>query len=337
MSKVYSILISLFTVIFMSAAQITEQGNSTFSPSGKPIVTVFSDFSNANSNGKSKNAFEVSRAYFGYGYNFSRDFSGKILFSFEDNAGLGSTAYSMYLKNAYIEYVNSILKIDFGMVDENMFDLQKSFWGKRYIYKSFQNQYGFGLSADLGAKVQVQILPQMSFDISLLNGEGYRKVQEDSTMLLAIGLTANPIKNLFLRIYFDYLNKSNTAVTTNTANQQSFNFFCGYRGKIGSLGAEFNLQQNHANLLKHDFGGISLYGTIPVGRNLSVFARFDDLMSEKIGTATSGWNSTDGQVYMAGIELAPVKGVLVSPNIRYSYFTTKSSITTLSLNIRMGF
>src|ERR1035437_62800 len=57
-----------------------------FKPSGKPIVTIFSDFTNSTTNSKTNNAFEISRAYFGYGYNFSSDFSAKVVFDVANSA-----------------------------------------------------------------------------------------------------------------------------------------------------------------------------------------------------------------------------------------------------------
>lgn len=84
-------LTSAFLLIFISSgifAQKSENVQNSFTPNGKPIVTVFTDFANTTSNGKSNNAFEVSRAYFGYGYNFSSDFSGKVLFDIANSGGL---------------------------------------------------------------------------------------------------------------------------------------------------------------------------------------------------------------------------------------------------------
>lgn len=327
MKKIFLGLTVLFGMSSMISAQTT--GTDNFKPSGKPIVTVFGDFSSINSNSKSNNAFEISRAYFGYAYNFSPDFYGKIVFDVANTASLSPSAFTAFLKNAYVEYTKDLLKVDFGMVGENMFDLQESTWGKRYLYKSFQDQYGFGNSADLGAKVKFQFAPEVSLDLSVLNGEGYKKVQADSAMLVAVGLTVQPVKNLYARVYADYMKKD--------VAQSSFNAYIGYKSDKGNISAEYNLQNGHSMVKDHNFSGISIYGTLPVAKQISIFGRYDDLTSKKIGTATNGWNSTDGQVYMAGVEFAPVKGIQITPNLRYSDLSVGKSTTSACVNLCMSF
>jgi hypothetical protein len=325
-----------------SLIQTVHSTDDTFKPGGKPIVTIFSDFTSVNYNGRSNNAFEITRAYFGYGYNFSSDFSGKVIFDVANlavagTASPGVSAFTVYLKNAYAEYNHSIIKADVGMIGESMFDLQESVWGKRYLYKSFQDQYSFGNTTDLGAKVKLQFLPEVALDLAVFNGEGFKKVQADSTVQLAAGLTVQPVKNFFARVYIDYLNYTKIPVSSAIAAQTSFNAFVGYKSDKGSLGAEYNVQSGHASVKYHDWSGISIYGTLPVIEKLSVFARYDDLISKKTGAATQGWNTTtDGQVYIAGVEFIPVKGIQISPNIRYSDLSAKGVKATTTINLNFG-
>ena len=340
MKKIYFSLIALLGMSSLLMAQTAQTGDDTFKPSGKPIVTLFSDFSNINYNGKSNNAFEVTRAYFGYGYNFSTDFSGRIVFDVANNAAAGTTApgvsaFTAFLKNAYAEYSHGIVKADLGMVGENMFDLQETVWGKRYIYKSFQDQYGFGSSADLGAKVKLQFIPEVSLDLEVLNGEGYKKVQADSTLQFAAGVTLQPIKNLYIRGYYDYM--ANQSYATAKVAQSSFNVFVGYKSEQGSLGAEYNTQNGNKFVKGGNWSGLSVYGTLPIVKKLNVFARFDDLSSDKIGAATQGWDTgNDGQVYMGGVEYTPVKGIMISPNIRYQNLSATGTHSTTFLNLNLG-
>ncbi|MDD5183808.1 MAG: hypothetical protein PHS84_00930 [Paludibacter sp.] len=332
-------LTSAFLLIFISTSVFAQNQSNVeekFTPNGKPIVTVFSDFSNSTSSGKSNNAFEVSRAYFGYGYNFSRDFSGKVVFDIAGSAGLNPSAFTAFLKNAYAEYSHGMVKADLGMIGTSMFSLQESFWGKRYMYKSFQDQYGFGNSADLGAKVNLQFIPELSLDLAVYNGEGYKKVQADCTMQFAIVLTAQPIKNLYARVYYDYMNKQSYA--SSKVAQSSFNVFVGYKSDKATLAAEYNTQMGNKNTADHNWSGLSVYGTLPFAKQFTAIARFDDLMSTKVGTATTGWNtSTDGQVYMAGIEYTPVKGIQLTPNYRYSSLTSGTTASSINLSVGMNF
>jgi hypothetical protein len=321
----------------MSAfAQNSGSKQESFTLNGKPIITVFSDFTNTTSNGKSNNAFELQRAYLGYGYNFSREFSGKVVFDIANTPGLNPSAFTAFLINAYAEYTTGILKANMGLIGTTMFCLQESIWGKRYLYKSFQDQYGFQSSADLGAKVNLQFIPEVSLDLAVFNGEGYKKVQADSTMQFTIGLTAQPIKNLYARVYYDYM--ANQKYATTKVAQTSFNVFLAYKADFATIGAEYNTQTGNKNTANHNLSGLSVWATVPFAKQFAGIVRYDDLMSDKIGTATTGWNtSTDGQVYMAGIEYAPVKGVQITPNYRYSSLTSGTTASSINVNLGISF
>ena len=110
-------------------------------------------FTNVNStfnkNGNSK-AFEITRAYLGYEYFFSKNISTRINLDVGD-PGVGKLQMTAYIKNAFVQYKNEGLTARFGMFGVDQYNLQEKQWGYRYVYKSFQDAYNFGPSADLGA------------------------------------------------------------------------------------------------------------------------------------------------------------------------------------------
>ncbi|MGC9150651.1 MAG: hypothetical protein ACP5F6_02660 [Microbacter sp.] len=321
----------LLMMVNLLSAQTTGTPTDAFKPSGKPIVTIFTDFTSTTSNGKTNNAFELSRAYFGYGYHFSRNFYGKIVLDVANAPAVTTSSFTALLKNAFLEYANPMVSVDFGMICTSQFSLQEAVWGKRFLAKTLQDQYGFSSSADLGADVTFKLAPQVSFDVQWLNGEGYQKIQSDSTLKVAAGVTVKPIKNLVARVYVDYM-KKNVA-------QKSFNAFLAYTGERITLGAEYDMQVGNKMIQDHNFSGISLYGTYNLENYMAIFVRFDDLTSKKIGSSTSGWNSCDGQTYMAGLVFSPVKGVQISPNCRYwhpsSDLNHGSTVFALNLGLNL--
>ena len=331
LKKIVLSFLVLFAISNLLSAQTTGTTTETFKPSGKPIVTIFNDFAYNTSNGKSNAAFEISRAYFGYGYNFSQNFSGKIVFDVANQGGLNPSAFTAFLKNAFVEYSNPLLTVDMGMICTSMFSLQEAIWGKRYLALTLQDQYGFGSSADLGVSAKFQLAPQVSIDAQILNGEGYKKIQADSTLKVAAGITVKPVTNLIARVYVDYM-KKNVA-------QKSFNAFIAYTGKNLTLGGEYDLQVGNQMIADHNFSGVSLYATYKTSKIMTIFARYQSLTSKKIGNSTSGWDTADGHFYIAGLEFFPVKGIQISPNIRYSKPTLSSlhSTTSFDLNIGLNF
>lgn len=329
------IFISAISMIFLSlsvSAQDSVAQPESFKPNGKPLVTIFSDFKYNIQNDKSNPAFELSRSYFGYVYNFSPNFSSKVVFDVANSGGLTPSAFTAFVKNAYVEYGDKFIKVNMGMVGTNMFSLQESTWGKRYLLKSFQDLNGFSSSADLGASVKLQFTPQISLDAQILNGEGFTKVQADSTLKVAVGLTVEPVKHLIARVYADYMKKN--------AAQTSFNAFLGYVGTSLTVAGEYNLQSGHGMVQDQNYSGVSFWGTYKTSKSMSVFARYDNLSSNTLTGKTTAWNSSkDGQLYTAGLEFFPVKGIAISPNFQYTQpnLSTLKPSTSILLNVGLSF
>jgi len=344
------IIISVLGLIIFSAYGYSQdKGNSSdFKPNGKPIVTIFTDFRDDFQNSKSNPGFDITRAYFGYQYKFNPDFSTKVVLdvtSGQNSSGSYPTAFSTYLKNAYGEYSKSGFKADLGMIGTTAFNLQESIWGKRYLLKSFQDLNNYSSSADLGLGLSYQFAPQFSADVQVLNGEGYKKVQADSTFKFALGLTCNPIQNLYIRVYGDYMGKHSG--NGDGVAQKTFNAFVAYKDESLTLAGEYNLQNGHGNVTDHNLNGFSLYGTYKPVKEVGIFARYDYLKSKKINGASTGWNEgkgtigsfagNDGDLYAFGIELFPVKGMAVSPNIQISDPKLSTAKSTTSFLVSLSY
>ena len=331
MKTVQTFYITLFCLLIsvFVKSQVSHNADScTFKPYGKPIVTIYSNFSAHNSNNATNYGFEILRAYLGYSHNFSPNFSGRIVLDVSNVENQKPSAMTAFLKIAEIDYTTNSLKLDFGMIGTKMFKLQETIWGKRYLYKSLQDEYNFASSADLGVSVDIKILPKLVLDFSILNGEGYKNIQTDSTVLTGLGLTIEPFDHFYLRVYADRMKKESAQI--------SYVAFAGFRGKNISLGAEYNQQNGHGMVVNKNFTGISLYSTVVLSSKFNVFGRFDAVKSSKLGTSTTGWNTTDGQFYMAGIEYFPTKGIQIAPNIRYANKSVGYAETSFYLNVGLN-
>jgi len=283
-----------------------------FKPSGKPIVTIFTDFHVLKTgDGDLKPGFDVMRAYFGYEYNFSQNWSGRVIFDAGDSDP-DATGYQkvVFPKNALLNYSSGNLSIRFGLIGLNQFNLQEKQWGYRYIYKPFQDAYKMGYSADYGVIGEYKFSDMVSADVSITNGEGFKSLDVDSTLKLSLASTFRPIEGLDFRIYYDFLNDT-------AAAQQTISFFGGYTINDFVVGAEFNYQINNNRREELDLFGISLYGRGPIGKNIDVFGRYDLLSSNTLEGADDPWNiGGNGQKYIAGVEFAPVKGIKIAPNFQ---------------------
>lgn len=307
MKKIKLSLILLLSIITGIDAQETTTSEE-FVPFGKPSVKIFTNAHSTFIDGENSSAFEVQRAYFGYNYSFSKNFSTKLTLDVGD-PGVGKLQMTAYLKNAALVYKTNKLEANFGMIGLYGFKIQEKHWGYRYIYKSFQDEHKFGSSADLGASILYKFSDFISADIMILNGEGYKNLQSDDTYKGALGVTITPVNHLNFRAYYDYMRKDNA--------QQTIALFAGYSAENFKVGGEYNLQKNNLYDENKDLSGFSFYSTITVNKKINLFGRFDKLTSSTLDGDTDPWNiASNGQIYIAGVEYRPVKGVKIAPNFQ---------------------
>jgi len=300
----FRILLST-AIISLFAANSFAQEEESFVPHGSPTIRIYTNYHSTYTGSESDKAFEIQRAYLGYKHQFSENFSGTLVLDVGDPK-VGELKMTAYLKNAFVQYKNGKLTAQMGMIGLYQFKLQESLWGARYFYKSFMDEHKFGPSADLGAFIKYDLHDAVSVDFTVANGEGYKEVESDSIFKYSAGLTLTPLKGLDIRASYDYMGKEDP--------QQTIAFSAGYRVEKVRLGAEYNYQLNHKMTDNNDLTGISIYGSYQLDK-FRLIGRYDNLSSPIIGADTNPWNNAkDGQLFIAGFEFKPAKGITVTPN-----------------------
>ncbi|MDA3952488.1 MAG: hypothetical protein PF485_02505 [Bacteroidales bacterium] len=321
--------LSIITLVLLVSGIKAQESNTDieFKPSGKPYVKIFSNAHTTFINEDNTSAFEIKRAYFGYNYTFSENFSTKITLDVGD-PDAGNFQMTVYLKKASLIYKKNNFTANFGLIGLYGFKTQEKHWGYRYLYKSFQDEHKFGSSADLGASFSYKFSDFISADAMILNGEGYKNLQSDNTYKGALGITITPIKNLNIRAYYDLM-------STDVA-QQTIAFFAGYKADKFKVGAEYNIQNNNKMIEDQDLTGISLYTSVSVIKKLNMFGRLDNLRSNKVDGESDTWNILkDGQAYILGVEYKPTKGIKISPN--YQGWSSSNENTPFESSVYLNF
>lgn len=277
--------------------------------SGKPIITIFDQIgvSFDNSGELSKVGFNLERAYLGYQYQFNENWSTKVVY----DMGKGDDASMQrmgYVKNAQVDYKNGGFKMSAGLTSTRQFKVQEDFWGHRYVYKSYLDECKWASSADMGFTAEQKVCKGLSVDISMMNGEGYKKLQADKHMQYSLGITAEPMEGLLLRGYADLK-------TADAGNPQSnMGLFVGYKLSKFRIGAEYNMQLNNGNVDGHSLTGLSLYAVAQLKEQSELFARCDYGTSNTTVTADA-WNyKYDGTTLLLGYQYKANKMLSISPN-----------------------
>lgn len=278
-------------------------------PKGKAIVQMFGNFHTGFGENNDDRGFDLERSYLGYEYKLGNGLSLKGVMDIGKSSDVSDYQRIAYIKNAMVSWKRGDLTLNGGLISTTQFNFQEKFWGYRYIMKSFQDQYKFGNSADLGISAAYKFADWISADAIIVNGEGYKKVQKSDGLNYGAGLTMTPVKGFQIRLYGG-LNEGAEDGKEDIVNMAAF---MGYKCDKFSIGAEYNLMQNASNKKDADLSGYSIYATMNMSKETALYARFDDLYSK------DDWNKAkDEQAAILGAQFKLGKYVKVAPNVRMS-------------------
>lgn len=276
-------------------------------PKGKAIVQVFGNFHTGLGAESDDRGFELERSYLGYEYKFGNGLSAKGVMDIGQSSDVSDYQRIAYIKNAMISWKSGNLTLNGGLISTTQFNIQEKFWGYRYIMKSFQDKYKFGSSADLGISTAYKFTNWISADVIIVNGEGYKKIQKDYGLNYGLGITLTPAKGFLTRLYGG-LNESEEIGKQDIANATAF---MGYKNDKFTIGAEYNYMKNASNNEGNDQSGYSVFASVNLPKNISLYARFDDLFSK------NDWNKEkDESSAILGAQIKLGKYVKVAPNFR---------------------
>lgn len=288
-------LVVVYIIIFFYSllnSQVVEN-------SGKPVAEIYTDFHYNLAGGSKTTGFAVNRAYLGYNYFATQNFSALIRVEIGNPSELspGSTSRRYaYYRDASITYAKDKLNLTFGITGTRLYDYQQRFWGKRYISNTFQSLNGYGFVADLGLVADYKFNDIIEVDVSLMNGEGYSSLQLDKNMKPAIGVTITPAKGLALRTY-------NDLIRTEGVWQSTSIVFAGFKNEKFSIGVEFSYKSNIDVVDGHDAWGFSGTGAVNLTKNIEFFTRYDYSASGVVSGDGTIWNlANDGSFLIPGFQ-----------------------------------
>ena len=288
---------------FVSAQETDE------TPKGKAIIQVFGNFHSGFGQDNDNRGFELDRSYLGYQYDLGKGLQIKGVMDIGQSNDVSDYHRIAYIKNAQISWKTGKLTLNGGLISTTQFNFQEKFWGYRYVMKSFQDQYKFGSSADLGISATYKFADWISADAIVVNGEGYKKIQKNDGLNYGLGATLTPIKGLSIRLYAG-INEASTDDAKDILNAAAF---VGYKAKHFSIGAEYNKMWNASYKDGQDQYGYSVFASAKLNKKTDVYARFDDLCSK------DDWNKAkDEQAAILGAQFKFGKYVKIAPNFRMS-------------------
>ncbi len=312
MKKLFTFLAALLiSAQFASAStnEIASTSSSSSAPEFKssPFVTIFSNYHYGFGEQQSNSGFGLDRAYLGYKFSYG-NWSGQATLDF-GSTGLSDSKLDLvaYIKNASVAYKNNGFNAQFGMIKTTNFAFQESFWGYRYIGKTYIDENSFAPSADLGFSVGYKFCDWFSADFQMTNGEGYKQIDMDNQYRYGLGMTFTPAKNFNIRLFYDIYDE---AATLDNKAQQIFSAFVGYKNDQWSLGGEYVSVMNNDFNVDLDYTGLSFMASKKISEKFNAFARYDYTTSDIKNAPDSG-----DRIFL-GVECKVNKYIRVSPNFQ---------------------
>jgi opacity protein-like surface antigen len=321
-----------FTLLFTAFSMIAIAQDTEENPKGTVTGKIFFNYHiDATEDTEQGSAFELTRAYLGYKYKFNDKFTATVLLDAGKNSA--GSAQTVFIKNAKLDYkANSNITLSAGVIGMKQYNDQEKFWGYRYLYKALADEYEFGTSADLGFIAAFKISNALKFDFIVVNGEGYKELQDVSGKTrIGANLVYTPGNNWILKAYYETMNGIDIDDETKETTVNNIALFAGYKlNDKFRIGAEYNYMQNGETYKSpaqdKDLQGLSFYSAYNINKKWNVFGRYDQLSSNSLSGEPEDWNfSNDGNTIIAGVEFKPTGGVNTSVNYRYTNFEDSSN------------
>jgi len=238
----------------------------------------------------------MNRLHFGYKYTYNEKFyfNGMIEAAREDYNAQGGYSGITNLFELCLGFKLDKIEGKAGLIGTELNQLQEKLWQNRYIDKVFADKYGFAPTNDFGALVFLEPTSNLKVDIAIVNGEGHKSPQMDSTFRLAVGGTYSISSNIVCRLYAD--------VVPQEVNQFNAIAILGYSDSTLSIGAEWNSQTNRNMISNLNYGGISLYGSYAIAPQIKLLGRFDYVNVNYEDNAIPIIAGADGQLLILGAE-----------------------------------
>ena len=244
--------------------------------------------------------YEQDKLIFGFRSQLYPSLSAIVGIDFYRPSEKDARQFTPYLKPVVLTYNRNKLTLDFGIFFTSQFDMQRSYWGHRYISKTLHNKYHFGYSADLGIRAKYEFNEVIAFDAAVVNGNGYKYVRVASPLKPACALYLTPLSGLTLKMYCERYSKSVT--------QSVIGGFIDYRlaGRF-SVSGEYGMVRNTDFISGLHRTGVSVYSFCRLNKNFGAVIRYDRV-TVTYGDADRG-DIEAGRTFIGGFECYPFQRV----------------------------
>ncbi|MBN8947300.1 MAG: carbohydrate porin [Rhodanobacter sp.] len=257
---------------------------------------------------KSGVGLDVKRFYLGVDHKFNDIWSANLTTDFNYASSDGQT--SVFVKKAYVQgKFDDAAVLRIGSTDMPWIPFAEQYYGFRYVENTITDRLKYGNSADWGLHLGGELGAGKSFNyaVSVVNGNGYKNPGRSKGVDVEGRVGFVPFENMVVAVGGYRGHRGQETENVNAVNTaERGDIMVAYASDAFRLGAEYFTAKNWNNVLttatdKAD--GYSLWGSVAVADDVSLFARYDNA---KLSKTLDGANKN--VYYNAGVEYQVTKG-----------------------------
>lgn len=221
---------------------------------------------------------DVKRFYLTVDHAFDDTWSANLTTDFNYVSQDGET--QLYVKKAYVQAAfDQAATLRAGSADMPWIPFVEHAYGYRYLEKTITDRLGFANSADWGVHLFGKPQSAVSYQVSLVNGGGYKHPTRSKSMDVAARIGVEPIDGLTIAIggYNGHRGQDFGDAPAQHATTR-YDALVAYVRPGYRIGAEYFRADNWNNVTTSttdSANGYSIFTSAAVAENLNVFARYD--------------------------------------------------------------
>ena len=288
-----------------------EKAVNNTTPSGK----MFFDFTSIDDKNSDKGrsdksgiGLDVKRFYLGVDHKFDDIWSANLTTDFNYSSSDGLT--SVFVKKAYVQgKFDDAALLRVGSSDLPWIPFAEKYYGFRYVENTITDRLKYGNSADWGLHLggDIGAGKSLNYAVSVVNGNGYKNPGRSQGVDLEGRMGFVPFENMVLAIggYSGHRGqKTENIDAVHTAKRGDI--MLAYASEAFRLGVEYFTAKNWNTVLSplaDNADGYSLWGSVAVADNVTLFARYDNAKISK-----NLDRDAKDTYYNAGVEYQLMKG-----------------------------
>jgi len=263
---------------------------------------------------------DVKRFYVGIDHKFTDMFSVNVTTDFQTTSTNSGNLDTVFIKKAYLAInVSPALNVTVGANDMPWIPYAEGIYGYRFVEKTVTDRLGYGTSSDWGVHAAGKLNDIFSYDVAMVNGNGYKDLSRAKSPNFEGRLSAKVDQWNFAVGGYTGKRAQDVpgVVTAHTASR--FNALAAYVGDRLRLGAEYfstndwvsaaitDTTAAHANADKAF--GLSYFGSYRVDPQYTIFAKVENAKINKKENLTPPVFANKDSYYNFGIDYTAFKNV----------------------------